>query len=99
MAKDKIEQLKKELALSQAPKYKALKRGFDGLKVREIGEEFNFLGKPGSWMKPVNAKAEAAEVAMVDELLEDALEHKAEKPEAKGKGKDKPAKDESKDVL
>lgn len=99
MAKDKIEQLKKELALSQAPQYKATKRGFDGLKCREIGEVFPFLGKPGSWMEPVNAKAEAAEVELVDELLEAELEHKAEESEAKGKGKGKAAKDEAKDVL
>ncbi len=36
-------------------KYKAIKRGYDGIKVREIGEEFEFVGKKaGSWMELVD---------------------------------------------
>lgn len=35
-------------------KYKALKRGYDGSKVIEIGEEFEFSGKPGKWMELID---------------------------------------------
>lgn len=40
-------------------RYKALKQGYDGVKVREPGEEFEFEGKPGKWMKQVSGKAYA----------------------------------------
>lgn len=32
-------------------RYKALARGFDGRCIREEGDEFEFDGKPGKWMK------------------------------------------------
>ncbi len=41
-------------------KYKAIKPGYDGIKVREAGEEFEFDGKPGSWMETLE-KPEAEE--------------------------------------
>lgn len=40
----------------------AIKKGYDGVKVREIGETFEFDGPLGSWMvdaNDVNAIAEA----------------------------------------
>ena len=37
--------------------YRAKARGFDGIKVREPGETFQFEGTPGSWMEPVDVKA------------------------------------------
>ncbi len=40
-------------------KYQAIKRGFDGIVVREVGAVFEFEGKPGSWMKPVEEGAPA----------------------------------------
>lgn len=33
--------------------YKAKARGYCGAKVREVGEEFQFDGVPGSWMEPI----------------------------------------------
>jgi hypothetical protein len=49
-------------------RYKAIKRGFDGMKSREIGEIFDFAGQPGKWMElytgpesePVAASAKPA---------------------------------------
>lgn len=38
---------------------KATKRGFDGVKLREPGDTFEFEGKPGSWMEPVKEEAAA----------------------------------------
>lgn len=38
---------------------KAIKRGFDGVKLREPGETFEFEGKPGSWMEAVKEQADA----------------------------------------
>lgn len=39
-------------------KYRAIKRGYDGVVVREVGVIFEFAGKPGSWMVPVEDKEE-----------------------------------------
>lgn len=41
-------------------KYKAIARGYDNEKIREIGEEFDFDGVPGKWMDPVDAEAKKA---------------------------------------
>lgn len=78
--------LEKELALAEAPIFVAIKRGHDGLKVREIGEEFPFLGKPGRWMK-LKEEVEAEKA-------------KADKPAAKSKSQSKGrARQEGLDVL
>ena len=37
--------------------YKALKRGYDGVKVIEAGEVFMFAGEPGSWMELADKSA------------------------------------------
>ncbi len=37
-------------------RYRAIKRGFDGVKSREVDEEFEFSGKPGKWMQLVDEK-------------------------------------------
>lgn len=37
-------------------KVKAVKKGFDGKRIREVGEVFDFEGKPGSWMEVVEEK-------------------------------------------
>jgi hypothetical protein len=42
------------------PKYKALKKGYDGVKLREPGEVFEFDGKPGSWMQALDGQAAPA---------------------------------------
>lgn len=41
-------------------KYVAIKKGFDGMVVREEGEVFPFEGKPGSWMKLAEGEKEEA---------------------------------------
>lgn len=38
---------------------RALERGFDGVSLREPGEEFEFDGKPAAWFEPVDKKAAA----------------------------------------
>jgi hypothetical protein len=38
---------------------RALERGFDGVSLREPGEEFEFDGKPAAWFEPVDKKATA----------------------------------------
>jgi hypothetical protein len=35
-------------------RYRALERGYDNVKVREVGEEFEFEGMPGPWMEPID---------------------------------------------
>lgn len=35
---------------------RAIGRGFDGSRVREIGEVFEFKGVLGSWMEPIEAE-------------------------------------------
>jgi len=35
--------------------FKAIKKGFDGKKIRMAGEVFEYEGKPGKWMKEVGA--------------------------------------------
>lgn len=40
--------------------YKATKKGYCGVKVREIGESFDFKGKPGTWMEPIDTEAKEA---------------------------------------
>lgn len=42
-------------------KYVAVKRGFDGMTTREVGEEFMFAGPQGKWMKLVEPEAEVKE--------------------------------------
>ncbi len=37
-------------------KYKAIKRGHSGERIVEAGEEFDFDGKPGSWMVLVDTQ-------------------------------------------
>lgn len=46
----KVDELKKEIELSESPLYKATKRGYDNVKTREVGETFRFAGQPGEWM-------------------------------------------------
>ena len=41
-------------------KVKAIKRGFDGFVVREVGEEFEFEGEIGSWMESLEDDKKAA---------------------------------------
>ena len=41
-------------------KYKAIARGFDGL-IREVGDEFEYEGKPGSWMQLIEEPKPAKE--------------------------------------
>lgn len=53
----------------------AIKRGFDGQVVREVGEVFDFEGELGSWMKHADMKKS-------DEKKQDL---KAEKPKADAK--------------
>lgn len=55
-------------------KVKAVKRGFDGKRVREIGEVFEFEGKPGSWMELVEEKkpAKPAKLDKVEEAVKPA---------------------------
>ena len=36
---------------------RAKARGYDGVTVREVGDEFDFNGKLGSWMEPVDGSA------------------------------------------
>ena len=36
-------------------RYKAIARGYDGVKVREIDEVFEFEGPQGSWMEALDA--------------------------------------------
>lgn len=59
--------------------YKAKARGYDGVKLREVGETFQFDGKPGKWMEEVGA-AKASEPSQPPQ-------DPATKPEPKGKGK------------
>lgn len=40
--------------------YIAIAKGYDGVKVREVGEKFHFAGKPGKWMKLVEEPKKAA---------------------------------------
>lgn len=40
--------------------YKAISRGYDNVKLREPGEKFQFSGKPGKWMEPVDEEAKKA---------------------------------------
>ncbi|XGC82040.1 hypothetical protein ACES2L_06025 [Bdellovibrio bacteriovorus] len=40
--------------------YIALQRGHDGIVIREKGEQFQFNGKPGKWMKLVSDEKKAA---------------------------------------
>jgi len=40
-------------------KMKAIKKGYDGKQIRNIGDVFDFEGKPGSWMQRVDEKAES----------------------------------------
>lgn len=35
-------------------RYIAVARGFDNIKIREVGEEFEFNGAPAPWMKPLD---------------------------------------------
>lgn len=60
-------------------KYRAIKRGYDGIVVREVGDVFEFAGKPGSWMEPIEDK----KVEVVEEI----------KPKEKAKPKLSPGKD------
>lgn len=75
MAKEKVQQAPKKVEpkaaepkvagqASKMVRYKAIARGYDGAKIREIGEIFDFAGKPGTWMKPLDevkaAKAQAS---------------------------------------
>jgi hypothetical protein len=41
--------------------YKAKAKGYDGVKIIEIGEVFEFSGKPGKWMEEVKPEAKKAE--------------------------------------
>jgi hypothetical protein len=36
-------------------KFKAKVKGFDGSQIREAGEVFEFAGKPGKWMIPMES--------------------------------------------
>jgi len=36
------------------PRYRANKLGFDGIQLREPGEEFDFDGDPAHWMDRVD---------------------------------------------
>jgi hypothetical protein len=38
------------------PRYRAKEPGYDNVKLREVGEEFDFEGKPGPWMERVDAE-------------------------------------------
>lgn len=35
-------------------RYKAIHRGYDGYQLREVGEVFEYGGRPGDWMKEVD---------------------------------------------
>lgn len=37
-------------------KYKAIMKGFDGVKIREPGDVFDFDGPQGRWMKKLDGK-------------------------------------------
>ncbi|MBF8177810.1 hypothetical protein [Herminiimonas contaminans] len=39
----------------------ATKKGFDGVKTREVGEEFSYEGELGSWMQETKKDAPAGE--------------------------------------
>lgn len=42
--------------IEQAKEYVAIKRGYDGVKVIEVGEKFMFSGEPSDWMKLASDK-------------------------------------------
>lgn len=66
-------------------KVKAIKRGFDGVAVREAGEVFEFSGKLGKWMEKVGG-AEKHEACEDPHALP--VKHAEEQePKAKAKGK------------
>jgi hypothetical protein len=48
--------------------YKAIERGFDGIKVREVGEVFEFHGPKGKWMEKVDPAQEPQEVKSAPKL-------------------------------
>jgi hypothetical protein len=48
------------------PKYRVLNEWFDGVKVRQPGEEVEFDGEPGASLEPIDNAAKAAK-AKVDE--------------------------------
>lgn len=37
-------------------KYKAIARGYDGKRIIEVGEVFEFAGKRGKWMVPLEGE-------------------------------------------
>lgn len=67
-------------------KVKATKRGFDGVCMREVGDEFMFANPDPKWMKVISEEEEPKK--------------QAPKGKEKGKSKDEPASEpEGQDVL
>lgn len=65
-------------------KVKALKRGFDGVVIREAGEVFEFKGEVGDWIVAVDEDAKPSKAAKVEESDEEVEAHE---PKAHGKKK------------
>ncbi|MBA3755525.1 MAG: hypothetical protein H0X02_04565 [Nitrosomonas sp.] len=59
--------MKESKEVKEAKEYVAVKRGYDGVKVREVGEVFMFSGIPGKWMKLHDAKAPVVHAAPKEE--------------------------------
>jgi hypothetical protein len=50
-------------------KVKATERGFDGIKVREPGEVFDYEGKLGTWMEPIEEETAQEPAAKAEPKL------------------------------
>lgn len=74
---------------------RALQRGYDGAAIREAGEEFDFHGRLGSWMEPLDGtfeewgdedplpvEVEAPEATLLHEpgVVQSGLQHLTERP-------------------
>lgn len=76
-------------------KYKAIKRGYDGVKLREPGEVFEFSGKAGSWMEPLDKSAAPAKKGEPKEKGGKAVASGAKAPGAKASEAPPAAEDQS----
>lgn len=47
-------------------RYKAKSKGYDGVKLREPGEEFDFSGPQGKWMELVEDKPKTQKPAKAE---------------------------------
>lgn len=68
--------------MSQVKKYRATARGYNGVKVVEVGEVFDFAGTPGKWMELVGGKPEAPKAPEVPPTGKVAKGGKPEAPKA-----------------